>query len=216
MGRDGTIASVENNLDDSKYGEDIESLDLAKYGLAELAGRDLLTLEEADMDRLLLALGNDDISLNLPIACNAENVAEALGRSECRRCGRCCRPNPLNPKSPGVEAFEEELQEIARHLGQPYDDIKKRTGAGHAAPYAYQVVKLGFTRWLPLPCPFHDEREGCQAYEVRPLVCRVYPIIFTGDDTYLSIRAGCDYGKDVIKGACARLRVTDPTLVISL
>ncbi len=207
---------MENDLHDSKYGEEIDKLDLRKYGLADLEGKDLLALDEADMDRLLLALGNDDISLNLPVACNAENVQEALGRSECRRCGRCCQPNPLNPQSPGVEAFEEELRAMAEQVGRSYDEIKKNTGPGHATPYAYQVVKLGFTRWLPLPCPFYRDGSGCQAYEVRPVVCRVYPIIFTGDDTYLSIRAGCDYGKDVIKDACAQLRATNPDLEIRL
>lgn len=207
---------MEYGSEDRQYGEDIDRLDLRKYGLADLEGRDLLTLGTSDMDRLLRALGDDDISLNLPIACSADNVREALGYSSCRRCGRCCRPNPLNPQSPGVEAFEEELQAIAGHLGQPYEEIKKKTRPGHTTPYAYQVVKLGFTRWLPLPCPFYREEGGCQAYDVRPVVCRAYPIIFTGDDAYSSIRAGCDYGKDVIKGACARLRSSNPNLEIRL
>ncbi len=207
---------MENQSEDKKYGEEIDKLDLAKYGLAHLEGKDLLALDPADMDRLLRALGDDEISLNLPMACTADNVREALSHSECRRCGRCCRPNPLNPHSPGVEVFEEELQAIAGHLGRSYEEIKKNTGPGHAAPYAYQVVKLGFTRWLPLPCPFYGEGQGCQAYEVRPEVCRAYPIIFTGDDSYLSIRAGCDYGRDVIKAACARLRATDPHVAIIL
>jgi len=206
---------VEDDPEDSKYGEEIDRLDLGKYGLADLTGKDLLTLGEADMDRLLQALGDDDISLNLPIACNAENVRELLGRSECRRCGQCCRPNPLNPQGPGVEVFEEELRAMADHTGQSYEDVKKNTGPGHAAPYAYQVIKLGFTRWLPLPCPFYGEN-GCRAYEVRPVVCQVHPIIFTGDDTYLSVRAGCDYGKDVIKSACARLRATNPETELRL
>ena len=198
------------------YGEDIVKLDLKKYALSRLEGRNLLTLDASDMQTLLVALGDDDISLNLPLPCTADSVNEVLSYSECRRCGRCCRPNPLNPASLGVEVFEEELISIAEHLHEPYDALKAKTSAGNVTPYAFQMVKLGFTRWLPLPCPFYAEEGGCRAYPVRAVVCRSYPIIFTGDDTCMSIRVTCDYGKDLVSAVCKRLTSSDPALEISL
>ncbi len=203
-------------MDDSIYGEDIEKLDLAKYGLSRLEGKNLLTLSDSDMQALLSALGDDDISLNLPLPCTEENVQTVLAYSECRRCGRCCRPNPLNPSSKGVEVFEEELRAMADFVHFPNDALRAKTSAGSTTPYAFQVVKLGLTRWLPLPCPFFEEMGGCQAYSVRAVVCRTYPIIFTGDDSQMSIRATCEYGRDLIVRVCKRLRISDPSLEIAL
>jgi Fe-S-cluster containining protein len=205
------------DMENNKYGEEITRLDLAKYGLSDLEGKNILTLERSDMDRVLVALGNDDISLNIPIPCTPENVQKVLSYSECRRCGSCCIPNPLNPGSPGIEAFEDELKSIASYLKLLYDDLKKKTQVGQVTSYPYQVVKLGYTRWLPLPCPFYDaEQNACQVYLVRPIVCKTFPVIFTGDDTYMSIKVSCDYGKDIVIEVCKRLRASDPYLEIMI
>ncbi len=69
-------------MENDVYGEDIEKLDLKKYGLSRLGGSNLLTLNAADMQALLTALGDDDISLNLPLQCSAESVREVLSYSE--------------------------------------------------------------------------------------------------------------------------------------
>ena len=102
----------------------IYRLDLEKYGLSHLTGRNILALTGSDMDKLLNALGNDDISVNVPVPFNPDNVKELLSQSECRRCGKCCIPNPLNPRSAGVEVFEDELKLIAHHLHSPYETLK--------------------------------------------------------------------------------------------
>jgi hypothetical protein len=99
--------------------EVIYKLDLGKYGLARLEGTDILSLAEDEMDSLLEALGSDDIALNIPIPFSIENIMEILSYSECRKCGRCCNPNPLNPESPGIEVFEKELLSIANYLQHP-------------------------------------------------------------------------------------------------
>ena len=204
-------------MDDKKYGEDIVKLNLYKYGLEDLEGKNILTLSDFDMDRLLKALGNDEISLNIPLPCTAENVREMLSYAECRKCGKCCKPNPQNPESPGVEVFEEELKSMTEYLHLPYEEVKKKTAVGSVTPYAYQIVKLGFTRWLPLPCPFYSEQQkGCQTYPARALVCQIYPIIFTGDDEYTSVRVTCDYGKDIARKTYIRLRKENPSLEILL
>ncbi len=199
------------------YGEEIDKLDLAKYGLSHLEGRNILTLNKEEMDALLLALGNDDISLNVPIQCTAENVKELLATSECRRCGACCRPNPLNPRSRGVEVFEEELKAIAEALTMPYDDLRQKTTFGHVTAYAFEPTKLGFTRWLPLPCPcYRPDPSSCTAQSARAQVCRVYPIVFTGEMSSIAIRVTCEYGKDIVVAAYKRVHEADPTLEITL
>jgi Fe-S-cluster containining protein len=202
---------------DNVYGEEIYKLNLRKYGLEDLEGKNILALDQPDLDRLLAALGDDDISLNIPMPCTSENVKEILALSECRKCGKCCRPNPLNPGSPGIEVFEDELKAMTDQLGWSYEDIKTKTKVGSVTSRAFQITELGFTRWMPLPCPFYDiEKNECRAYSARSVVCQVYPIIFTGDDTCMSIRVTCDYGKDLVVKACKRLREENPNLEITL
>ncbi|MFC1953548.1 YkgJ family cysteine cluster protein [Chloroflexota bacterium] len=195
--------------------EDIDKLDLEKYELSYLEGRNLLTLTDSDMDKLLNALGNDDISLIVPLPCTSENVQRILSYSECRRCGKCCIPNPLNPDSPGVEIFEDELKEIAAYLGTPYETLKQETVTGKILAIPFQQTRLSFTRWSPLPCPYYIETSGeCRVYPVRPVVCKVHPIVFGGNIPYFTIKVNCDYGKDLIKGAFRDLRKENPELII--
>jgi Fe-S-cluster containining protein len=197
--------------------QDIDRLDLAKYDLSYLEGSNILALEGPDMDKLLEALGNDDISLYIPIPCTPYNVQKILSYSECRKCGRCCIPNPLNPGNPGVEVFEEELKSIASFLGIPYETMRQRTTSSKVVPHPFDdPTKLSFTRWLPLPCPFYDKDGRCQIYPVRPIVCSVHPIVFTEDNTRISIKANCDYGKDLIKAAFRDVRNDSPEMVIKL
>ena len=198
--------------------QDIERLDLARYGLAYLEGSNILALSEADMDKLLTALGNEDISLNIPIPCTPYNVQKILAYSTCRNCGRCCIPNPLNPTNPGVEIFEEELKAIAGHTGLPFETLQQRTVRSKVVPHPFgEQTKLSFTRWLPLPCPYHDAAAGaCRIYAVRPIVCSIHPVCFTEDNTQISIKANCEYGKDLIKAAYKDVRKSNPELVIKL
>jgi Fe-S-cluster containining protein len=205
-------------MENKKYEpEVINKLDLKKYGLSYLEGRNILTLTGSDMDRLLIALGNDDIALDVPIPCTPENVQKVLSYSECRRCGKCCIPNPLNPGSPGVEIFEEELNAVANYLQLPYETLEEKTSVGKAVPHPFQRNRLVSTRWLPLPCPFFVVEENkCQVYPVRPVVCKIHPIIFTGDYSFMSVKVNCDYGKDLIIGAFRYVRTSGPHLEIKL
>ena len=197
--------------------QDIDRLDLASYGLAYLEGSNILALSEPDMDKLLTALGAHDISLNIPMPCTPYNVQKILAYGECRRCGRCCTPNPLNPTNPGVEVFENELKAIAEHTGLTYEALQERTLRSKVVAHPFEPTKLYFTRWLPLPCPYYDaEGKGCRIYAVRPIVCSIHPAVFTEDNTIISIKANCDYGKDLIKAAFKDARKSNPELVIKL
>jgi Fe-S-cluster containining protein len=205
---------MQNNKD--VYGEDIERLNLSQYGLSRLWGENLAALEPKDLEELLIALGNDEISLNLPLPCTKENVFELLTYSTCRECGKCCKPNPNNPMSPGIEVFEDELKVIAESCGKPFEELKKKAKPGSMSSFSFQVKELGFTRWLPLPCPFHDEKTGCTVYGSRAMVCQIYPVIFTGDDQAISVRATCEYGRDIITKTLERLRKENPDIQIPL
>jgi Fe-S-cluster containining protein len=197
--------------------EEIFKLDLKKYGVAHLEGENILTLNEQDMDTLLEALGNDDISLTVSLPCTPDIIFELLSTSECHRCGKCCQPNPLNPASPGIEVFKEELTEIARFLQVPYEIIEKKTMPGKFVPHPFGWTGLSSTRWLPLPCPFYDyEQNSCGVHNVRPVVCRIHPIIFIGDNASFSIKLNCDYGKDLIKTAYGWVKENDPDCEIIL
>jgi Fe-S-cluster containining protein len=204
-------------MDGTNYeSEEIFKLDLEKYGLSHLEGKNILTLTGSNMDDLLNALGDDDVSLNVPLPCTPYNVQEILAYSECRRCGKCCTPNPLNPASPGIEAFKEELESIAAHLGLPYETLHEKTNAGKYVLHPF-TGKFAFTRWLPLPCMFYDaEQKTCRVHPVRPVVCQIYPVIFTGDPSGFSIKLNCDYGKELLIGAYKLVRQTNPDLEITL
>ena len=197
--------------------EEIYTLDLDKYGLAHLKGKDLLSLEEDDFMALITALGKDDISLNVPIPCKAETIFELVSSAECRQCGRCCRPNPLNPASPGIEVFKEELETLAEHVDTPYQALESRTKMGKWVPHPFGWTNLTSTRWMPLPCPFYDEeKQLCSVHTARPLVCKIHPVIFTGEIDTVSIKLNCDYGKDLVKKGFEMAKKLDASLEIPL
>ena len=197
--------------------ENIDQLDLEKYGLLYLEGSNILTLTSSDMDKLLNALGADDISVKIPIPFTPDNVEGVLSYSECRKCGRCCIPNPLNPGSPGVEVLEDELKVIANHLHLTYETLGEKTLKGKNLNSPQQLNDVASTRRLPLPCPFYDEETNeCQVYSVRPVVCLIYPIIFGENKTYIEIKVNCDYGKDLAISALRYLRTNNPNLVLKI
>ena len=197
--------------------EEIYTLDLDKYELPHLKGKDLLSLEEDDFTALVTALGNDDISLNVPIRCDADTIFELVASAECRQCGKCCQPNPLNPDSPGIEVFKEELEALAEHVNTAYQDIESQTKMGKWVPHPFGWTNLTSTRWMPLPCPFYNhEKQLCSVHTARPLVCKIHPVIFTGEINNVSIKLNCDYGKDLIKKGYEMAKKLNPDLRIIL
>ncbi|MBN1600841.1 MAG: hypothetical protein JW915_04485, partial [Chitinispirillaceae bacterium] len=126
--------------------EDIFELNLEKYGLSHLKGKDILTLNEEDMDALIAALGDDDISLNVPIPCTPDEIFNLLSSAECRKCGKCCQPNPLNPDSPGIEVFKEEIEAIAEFLHVPPAMIENQSQMGKWVPHPFGWTGLSSTR----------------------------------------------------------------------
>ena len=61
------------------------------------------------------------------------------------------------------------------------------------------------TRWLTQPCMFYDlNNKRCKVYELRPLVCRIYPLVF--NDSSISLKVNCEYGKDLYKNIITEIR----------
>ena len=191
-----------------------DRFDLSRHGLGHLAGQDVLTLAPNDLDKLLTALGEDDIAVRVPISSTPENMERLLASSECRRCGECCCPVKPNPDNPGIEALEDELHKLADKAGMSYEQLVEKTTRGKPVFHPSYMENVSFTRYLPRPCPFYDvEGKGCPVHSVRPIVCRLHPIVF-GDYGQISIRAKCDYGKDILKAAFKEVRETQPGVVM--
>lgn len=195
----------------------IFKLDLEKYGLSHLYGRNILGINESDLEKFLDALAMDDISLQIPGAFSPDNIREILSMAECRKCGACCVPNPVNPHSPGVELFEDELKIIADNTGMNYETLLEQTIEGKNQDAVYPLNEIIGTRLLPLPCPFYqEENKECRIYSIRPLVCTVYPIVFAENDEYIEIKVNCAYGKEAAIGALKALKEKNPDFVLKI
>ncbi len=192
-------------------------LDLEKYDLSHLHGRNILGIGETELERFLDALAKDDISLQIPGTFSPDTIREMLSRAECRKCGACCVPNSMNPHSPGVELFEDELKIIADNTGMNYEKLLELTQEGKNQDAVYPLNEIIGTRLLPLPCPFYmEENKECRIYSTRPLVCTIYPIVFGENDDYIEIKVNCEYGKDVAKGALKALKEKNPDFVLKI
>ena len=192
-------------------------LNLEKYGLSHLDSRNILDLNDSDLEAFLKALGTDDISITVPIPFTPQNVKELLSQAVCRTCGECCIPNPLNPDGPGVEVFDDELKIIAHYRKSSYEGLWEGTVEGKNRDNPWPLDEIISTRLLPLPCAFYDEKtRDCLIYEVRPLVCTIYPIVLSDNDDYMDIKVNCDYGKEVATAAIQKLRTENPELILRI
>lgn len=84
---------------------------------------------------------------------------------QCTQCGNCCT---------GFEGYvwvnDEEIAQIAAHLGRPVDEVREE----HTRPAGKRVTlrEVGSNH----DCTFFDPvRRGCTIYEARPRQCRTWP-----------------------------------------
>ena len=181
-------------------------LDLAKYGLGHLAQKRPLDLTSAEIDQVLDAFEKEDMAppiFNATV--NPRQIDELLSKSYCRCCGQCCLPNPRNPTYPGVEVVEDELKVISKHFSISHKAIKKGTKKGNQIKNPNPPYEVLNTKWLTQPCMFHDfKKKRCQVHQLRPLVCKIYPLIFHYSS--ISLKVNCEYGKDLYKSLMAEIR----------
>jgi len=167
-------------------------LDLEKYGLSYLQTKHSQAWTDSDIEKFIDAFASENIAPTvLGLSFTPDNVNPLLSKSYCRRCGECCLPNPLDPQHPGVMVFEEELRLIAKYSSYSYKYLKKKAKIN-------TDPNLARRRYLPLPCIFYQKGK-CQIYDIRPLVCRTYPITDIRGQDGISINVRCDYGKDLYK-----------------
>jgi len=84
---------------------------------------------------------------------------EAFSIIDCTQCANCCKTiHPL--------LTEDDIQQIARHLGMEESDFR--------AEYL-EVEEDGKSRMKGLPCRFLGADNRCTIYEVRPADCVEYP-----------------------------------------
>jgi len=190
-----------------------DQLNLQEYGLDHLKGKNLLFVDESDITKLLDAVSKEDMSIYLPIRQSRESFMQLLAQSNCRRCSKCCLPNPFNPKHPGIDILERELEPIAKHLHVSLKKLKRKTAKGKPITSLVQPTESEMTRWLPLPCPFLDVKsKQCRIYPVRPFVCRIYPVLGSENRLLTEVKVNCDYGKDIVRHAIKTLREQRPGL----
>jgi len=172
----------------------IKELDLQKYGLSHIAGKEIHTLPDSEIEKLMNAFAAENIAPAIygpPFV--PHNVQSLLSLSYCRRCGKCCLPNPIDPDHPGVMMYEQDLRLIAENSEYSYKRLKKSAPINNN-PHLPQ------RRYLLLPCMFYDKKKHeCQIYDTRPLICRTFPIADLPGVIGMSIIVRCDYGKAIYK-----------------
>jgi Fe-S-cluster containining protein len=84
---------------------------------------------------------------------------EVFEEVDCLQCANCCKTT-----SPIFRDID--IDRIAQHLGmRPADFVDQHLHLDEDGDYVLNVA----------PCPFLDEENYCQIYEVRPRACREYP-----------------------------------------
>ena len=164
-----------------------------------------------DADRVLRKL-RDKILPSAPVTENdLRRAVESLSRGNgrelaamyilqdglCKRCGACCRTI-----SASIAFGKEELKAASKYLKIPYKKLKRKI---RALPLGSKIFNVPGR-----PCPFLRERNVCTIYEVRPMVCRLYPMgtaaLSATITSKLDITPQCPIVRDLLaKLALARL-----------
>jgi len=194
-----------NNQNKNRQLFQILRLDLRKYGLSSLAGRHLWDLTSSELDELLDGFAKEDIAPNIGLRAEPKIIGELLNRSYCRGCGKCCQgANTTNPLHPGLEIYEDELKLMGKYAHFSYKSLRKQTRAGQLLRNPSKPNETAKTRWLAFPCMFYDQKmKKCQVYEVRPIVCKIYPITL---ENSFCVKVNCEYGKDIYRSFVTELK----------
>ena len=184
----------------------LEDLNIEKYGLGHLAEKRPVDFSPDEIEQALDAFDKADMAPPVfDATVNPGRINELLSRSYCRKCGKCCQPNPRNPSYPGVEIIEDELRKITRHYHISHRAVKKGTKKGDQIKNPDPPYETLNTRWLIQPCMFYDsKKKQCGVHELRPTVCKIYPLIFY--HSVISLKVNCEYGKDLYRSLMEEMR----------
>ncbi|HEY32214.1 MAG TPA: YkgJ family cysteine cluster protein [Dehalococcoidia bacterium] len=174
-------------------------VDFEKYGLSHLAGKEIQNWDDSDIDKLIAAFVAENIAPAIPgISFTPQKIGYLLALSHCRRCGKCCLPNPNDPGHPEIIVSEEDLRRIAKHTRRSYTKLRRKARMN-------TDPTLPHMRHIPLPCMFYSKGD-CQIYTVRPKVCSNYPIRPLSGEVGITVDVRCDYGVDIYKTILDYLR----------
>jgi len=194
-----------NNQSKDQQVPQIVRLDLGKYGLSCLAEKYLWDLTSSELGKLIDAFAKEDIAPNIGSQVEPKRIGELLNRSYCRGCGKCCLGvNTSNQLHPGLEVYEDELKLMGKYAHISYKFLRKQTRTGQLLRNPDRPSEVTKTRWLAFPCMFYDPKiKRCQVYEVRPRVCKIYPITL---ENSFCVKVSCEYGKDIYRSFITELK----------
>jgi len=166
-------------------------IDLDKHGISYLKFKPISSWNDDDFAKLFNAIASEHAAPVVDLPFIAENIEALLSVSSCRQCGNCCKAEITNDENASVVADKEELEAIAQEINTDFKEL-----AGKLSKHPTQK-----DAWCwPLPCLYYQDGQ-CRIYNVRPKVCRTYPLTGVAQDdiSYIAINLECDYGKDIYK-----------------
>lgn len=92
-------------------------------------------------------------------------------RFECQRCARCCGDTPHRGRI--IYLLEDEVRKISKRTGlRPLEFSSPISGLGN---FKYKMKKRNGV------CVFLKNK-ACEIYDIRPIVCRLYPFLVSRND----------------------------------
>ena len=113
-----------------------------------------------------------------------------LLKSQCGQCGSCCR-------EPFIELTHVDIQRLVRHTGISVDELVKLYASSDVdadeehdwVNLSYGKRSIGLSKKRNGDCMFLSDDSRCNAYEARPMSCRLFPVNveFDEDDKILKM-----------------------------
>lgn len=79
----------------------------------------------------------------------------------CQRCGNCCT------QFKRVRITKAELKQIAKRCSIPWQQLRKFK----------KLEREGNNYYLKFPCMFLNPDKSCRIYDIRPQICRDFPLL---------------------------------------
>jgi len=148
-------------------------------------------LTEEELKQYIFEHAEHNLAISLGLKFSTMAIKTFFNTFRCERCGNCCEGSRYREEVKKVYLFERDIQRISKWLR-----LKRRELVGKFLERSSLQEKGEF--FLKLPCVFHGRdysKSYCSIYEVRPVVCRLFPLE-TSEDLLLSkpplmVNAGC-------------------------
>lgn len=91
---------------------------------------------------------------------------------ECAMCGRCCSQRLILLNT-------EDVFRMAEHFKVPVPEFMEKYGVVFATTATSKTPRL-YLQIQGDVCPFFKDGEGCSIHEIKPLMCRLFPVLKPG------------------------------------